>query len=166
MGNELKEGLSIKIVPMMPEDLPQVLAIEVASFSLPWTREMFEGELGMGISRNLVAKAPSPISVATCQEPEIVAGYICTWLIKGELHINNIAVVPAFRRKGIGRQLLQAALDMARKEGLHRAVLEVRASNLSAQRLYEGFGFRVVGIRKGYYSMPREDALIMRLDFS
>lgn len=150
----------------MPEDLPQVLAIEAASFSLPWTREMFEGELGMGISRNLVARVPYPMGVATCQEPEIVAGYICTWLIKGELHINNIAVAPAFHRKGIGRQLLQAALDMARKEGLRRALLEVRASNLSAQGLYEGFGFKVTGIRKGYYSVPREDALIMRLDFS
>lgn len=162
-----EEELKLNIGAMGSEDLPHVLAIEATSFSLPWTREMFEGELGLrAISRNLVAKVPcSPSGQGTSPELE-VAGYICTWLLEQELHINNLAVASGFRRKGVGRQLLRAALEMARREGVRSAVLEVRASNLAAQRLYQSFGFRVAGVRRNYYSRPREDALIMRLDFS
>jgi ribosomal-protein-alanine N-acetyltransferase len=142
---------------MRGEDLPQVLAIEVASFSLPWTEEMFASELaadalgGIFVARLPAAGTPPPIG-----------GYICVWLVGDELHINNLAVHPRWRKRGIARALLRAALERAQRAGGRHAFLEVRASNLAAQSLYRQFRFEAVGIRPRYYSHPVEDAVIMR----
>jgi ribosomal-protein-alanine N-acetyltransferase len=78
-----------------------------------------------------------------------------------ELHINNLAVLPAYRRAGIGLALLRHALDEGARMGARRATLEVRRSNEAARQLYERFGFSVVGVRHGYYSNPVEDALVL-----
>jgi ribosomal-protein-alanine N-acetyltransferase len=147
----------LRIERMRRDDLPEVLAIEVASFSLPWTQEMFTNELAedaLGlilVARLLAASAPPP-----------VVGYICVWLVGDELHINNLAVHPRWRKRGIARALLQAALEQARQDGARVAFLEVRASNLAAQRLYRQFQFEAVGVRPRYYTHPMEDAVIMR----
>lgn len=144
---------------MGPEDLPAVVAIEAASFSLPWTREMFENDLGRGelaevwVARLSGAGTPAPI-----------AGYICAWVIADELHINNLAVDPRWRRRGIASALLTAVLDRGQDRGARRAFLEVRASNVEAQALYHRFGFAPVGVRKAYYTHPVEDALVMLRD--
>jgi ribosomal-protein-alanine N-acetyltransferase len=90
-----------------------------------------------------------------------VVGYLCLWEIADELHITNIAVDPALRRQGIGRTLLRGVLDDARQRGLRLVALEVRPSNIEARALYESFGFRVVGRRRGYYYDTGEDALVM-----
>ena len=147
----------VRIEPMRREDLPEVLAIEVASFSLPWTEEMFasdlasDGPAGTLVARPSAAGGPSP-----------VVGYVCTWLFSGELHINNLAVHPRWRRRGVARELLRAVLEQARHRNASAAFLEVRASNVAAQTLYRQFRFEAVGIRRRYYTHPVEDAVIMR----
>jgi ribosomal-protein-alanine N-acetyltransferase len=151
--------MSILIEPLRPEDLPEVLAIEVASFRHPWTGEMFENELArQDISKILIAR------LADAGTPPPLAGYVCVWVIGDEVHINNIAVDPRWRRRGIATALLDAALDHGRVRGGRRAFLEVRASNLAAQTLYRQFGFHAAGIRKRYYDHPVEDAVVMRRD--
>jgi ribosomal-protein-alanine N-acetyltransferase len=151
--------MSVVIERMRREDLPEILAIEVASFPHPWTEEMFESELARGdFSQILVAR----LADAGTRPP--LAGYVCVWVVSDEAHINNIAVDPRWRRRGIATALLEAALDHGRIRGARRAFLEVRASNLGAQALYQQFGFQPAGVRKRYYDHPVEDAVIMRRD--
>ncbi len=149
--------MTLLIEPMRRQDLAEVLAIEVASFALPWTEEMFENELARGdISEILVAR------LADAGVPPPVGGYICIWVVGDEAHVNNIAVDPRWRRRGIAGALLEAVLDYGRARGARRAFLEVRASNAAAQALYRRFGFEPAGIRKRYYDHPVEDAVIMK----
>ena len=139
---------------MRPEDLDEVLAIERASFSMPWSRGAFLYEM----QQNRVARC------WVMHEDGRVLGYLCLWEIAEELHITNIAVHPTCRRQGIGRTLLQGVLDDARQRKLRLVVLEVRPSNTEARTLYETFGFRVIGRRQGYYYDTGEDALVMEAD--
>lgn len=149
--------MTLDIQPMRREDLPEVLTIEVASFPLPWTKEMFESELARrDLSEALVARLPD------AGTPPPIVGYICGWVVGEELHINNIAVNPRWRRRGIAGALLTAALDRGRARGARCAFLEVRASNVGAQALYRRFGFEPAGVRRRYYNHPIEDAVIMR----
>ena len=136
---------------MRVEDLDEVLDIERASFSMPWSRGAFTYE----IERNRVARC------WVMREDERVAGYLCLWEVADELHITNVAVHPAYRRRGIGRSLLAAVLDDAIRRSLSLVGLEVRPTNAEARALYESFGFRVVGRRRGYYYDTGEDALVM-----
>jgi [ribosomal protein S18]-alanine N-acetyltransferase len=148
---------TLRIEPMRAEDLQAVLAIEHASFSLPWTAEMFTGDL----ERDDLAE----ILVARCAEagdPAPVAGFLCYWIVQDEMHINNLAVDPRWRRRGIAAALLTVSLTRARARGARQAFLEVRASNLAAQALYRQAGFAAAGTRRRYYSKPVEDAVIMR----
>jgi ribosomal-protein-alanine N-acetyltransferase len=136
---------------MRPEHLDEVLAIERASFTMPWSRGAFLYEM----QQNRVARC------WVMREGDTVVGYVCLWEIADEVHITNIAVRPSCRRQGIGRMLLQVVLDEARRQKLRVVVLEVRPSNHEARMLYESFGFRVVGRRRGYYYDTGEDALVM-----
>ncbi len=156
LRGEASEG-RLLIEPMRPDDLAEVLAIEVTSFSLPWTAEMFRGELTEdGPGMVLVGRLPG------AGTPPSVAGYICVWLIGDELHVNNLAVHPRWRNRGIGRELLEAGLAEGRRKGARVAFLEVRVSNATAQHLYRQCAFEQVGIRPRYYTHPVEDAVIMR----
>jgi ribosomal-protein-alanine N-acetyltransferase len=141
---------------MQPEDLDEVLAIERRSFTMPWSRGAFLYEM----QQNRVARC------WVMREGGHIAGYICLWEIADEVHVTNVAVDPAYRRRGIGRALVGGVLDDARERGLRLIVLEVRPSNLEARRLYEAFGFRVVGRRRGYYYDTGEDALVMEADLT
>lgn len=133
-------------------DLEAVLRIEQASFVNPWTREMYLAELeNRGVSHCYVARS------ATGE----VVGYCSFWHIADELHINNLAVAPACRGRGIGTALLRQVLQRGRELGARRATLEVRKANEAARRLYERLGFAVGGIRRAYYTNPVEDALIL-----
>jgi ribosomal-protein-alanine N-acetyltransferase len=136
---------------MRPVDLEEVLGIERASFSMPWSRGAFLYEL----EQNRVARC------YVVREDARLVGYICLWEVADELHITNIAVHPDLRRRGVGRALLSAVLDDARQRALRLVVLEVRPSNVEARGLYESFGFQVVGRRRGYYYDTGEDALVM-----
>ena len=150
--------LLVHVDPMRPEDLDRVLQIEARSFSLPWTAEMFLAE------RDRPDKGEVFVARAAEEGPAEVVGYLCLWLIAGEVHINNIAVDPARRRRGVGVRLVRFALEWARRHQARSISLEVRASNHTAQALYRQFGFQVAGVRRHYYEKPREDALIMALD--
>lgn len=141
----------IAIERMRSADLEEVLAIERASFSMPWSRGAFLYEL----EQNRVARC------FVVREDGRLIGYICLWEVADELHITNVAVHPNLRRRGVGRALLSAVLDDARQRKLRLVVLEVRPSNVEALGLYESFGFRVVGRRHGYYYDTGEDALVM-----
>jgi ribosomal-protein-alanine N-acetyltransferase len=138
---------------MRPADVDEVLAIERASFSMPWSRGAFLYE----IEQNRVARC------YVMREGERIVGYICVWEVADEMHITNIAVHPASRRRGIGRGLLGSVLEDARRRATRLVVLEVRPSNIEARALYESFGFQVVGRRRGYYYDTGEDALVMEV---
>lgn len=147
---------TLRIEPLSgPEDLEGVLEVDAASFIRPWTREMYEADL-----RN---PAVSRIFVARTREWR-VAGYCAAWFVRGEVHVNNLAVRPECRRQRLGRRLIEHVLAVAEAEGHPRATLEVRRSNHAARRLYEALGFRVAGVRQAYYTDPVEDALVLRRD--
>lgn len=135
-----------------PDELDAVLAIEHASFSNPWTREMYLAELeNSGVAFFFLARDPA----------REVVGFCSFWRILDELHINNLAVPPDRRRQGIASALLARVLQEGTRLGATRATLEVRQSNNEARQLYEQFGFTVAGVRRGYYSHPVEDALVL-----
>ena len=142
------------ISPMRPEDLDEVVAIERASFGMPWSRGAFLYE----IEQNRVARC------WVLRDGDTVVAYLCLWEIGDELHVTNIAVHPSLRRRGLARQLLSAILEDGRTRRLRSVTLEVRPTNDEARTLYESFGFRVVGRRKGSYYDTGEDALIMESD--
>jgi [ribosomal protein S18]-alanine N-acetyltransferase len=133
-------------------DLDGVLAIEEASFNHPTTRAWYEAEL----ARPDVCKI---FVIRTAERP--VAGFAAFWKVADEMHINNLAVHPDCRGRGLGRRLLSGALTEGYAMGVRRATLEVRRSNVVAQRLYAGAGFQVVGVRGDYYTHPVEDALVL-----
>ncbi len=138
-------------------DIAQIHEIETQSFTAPWTRRMFYSELeSRGYNHSLVA-----VDVKTGE----VIGYCCFWIIEqDEAHINNIAVHPHHRRKGVAKDLMKEATLAAMQHGVKSVTLEVRESNAAARSFYEKLGFLEVGRRKGYYTSPKEDALILRRD--
>ena len=140
---------------MRREDIDQVLAIERVTFPFPWGRKAFETELENPNARNIVVKEKR------ADGADSVVGYVCFWLVVDEIHIMNIAVLPEYRRQGIGAKLLQEVLSEGRQQQCKVATLEARPSNRPAILFYEKFGFKVVGRRRGYYSETGEDALIM-----
>jgi ribosomal-protein-alanine N-acetyltransferase len=149
---------TITIEPMKKEDIDQVLAIEQASFSQPWSRNLFLSEFrSFRVSTLLVALADDP-------GIRKVAGYIVYWNVENEMHILNLAVASEYRQRGIGRQLVLAGIKGASRNGATRAFLEVRASNSVARKLYSGLGFSGSFIRRSYYDAPVEDAVIMTLE--
>lgn len=144
---------------MKKEDLDQVLEIEQASFSVPWSKNLFLSEFrSPRIATLMVALAETPVRT--------VIGYIIFWVVEDETHILNLAVAQRYRGEGVAKQLVLAGLQHASQKGGKRAFLEVRASNIPAQRLYSSLGFLGTGIRKDYYEMPEEDAIIMTLEQS
>jgi [ribosomal protein S18]-alanine N-acetyltransferase len=149
--------------PMQESDLEEVVALEQSSFTEPWTRKMFLAELqGNVFSTNLLTRAEHGEWSGVSEG--VLAGYIMFWIVFEELHLMNLAVRPALRRYGIGKELVGQALRIAAEKGAQTALLEVRASNVAAQGLYEGFGFKRKGLRRGYYEHPHEDAVIMVLE--
>lgn len=133
-------------------DLDAIVAIEAACFTNPWTRAMYEAEFANdGVAHFMLARSP---------EHQVV-GFCSYWRVVDEIHINNLAVLPGYRRQGIGRALLVGIFAAAARAGATRALLEVRRSNQDAQRLYESLGFTIAGVRRGYYAHPPEDAIVL-----
>ena len=145
--------MGIRIEPLTsPDELDALVAVEESSFTNPWTREMYLAELeNPGASFLLLAKDSSGKVVGFC-------GF---WRVLDELHINNLAVLPEYRRRGVASAILARVFAEGRALGANRTLLEVRRSNNAAQHLYERFGFTVAGVRRGYYRNPEEDALIL-----
>jgi ribosomal-protein-alanine N-acetyltransferase len=134
---------------MITSDLDAVLAIERASYRLPWRREHFQYEIDTPHSFPFVAESDG-----------IVVGYVCLMSLFEEAQILNIAVLPELRGCGIARLLMDHSEMIAREKGAELLALEVRASNCAALRLYEQFGFVRTGLRKKYYE-GRDDAVLM-----
>jgi ribosomal-protein-alanine N-acetyltransferase len=135
------------------DQIDAVLAVEEACFTNPWTRAMYLAELeNHGVSFCYLAKDAASGGVI---------GFCSFWRVLDELHINNLAVLPEQRRTGVATFLLDYVLKEGAALGARRATLEVRRSNDAARLLYERFGFSVAGTRKGYYTKPAEDALVL-----
>jgi [ribosomal protein S18]-alanine N-acetyltransferase len=143
------------VEPLAHDDIDDVLAIEEAAFTNPWTRAMYLAELeNQGVSYCYLARDLEGRAVGFCS----------FWRVLDELHINNLAVLPELRRQSIGSFLLSFVLETGAGFGARRATLEVRRSNDPARLLYERFGFKVAGVRTDYYSKPVEDALVLWLE--
>jgi ribosomal-protein-alanine N-acetyltransferase len=153
----MEEGTAqVVIEPIDPAaDLDDIVEVQRECFTNPWTREMFAWELANSdVAHTWVVRT----------RDTRVAGFCSVWLIFDELHINNLAVRPALRRRGLAAQLLAFVLRTAGQKGARRVTLEVRRSNEAALRLYERFGFHVTAVRRDYYTNPTEDALVLWLD--
>lgn len=135
-------------------DLDAIERIERASYPAPWSRSMFTSELAK----------PSALSLAAVAGRGELVGYLILSRYVDAWHVMNVAVDPAWRRLGIASALLERLLADTSGDAERGHTLEVRASNLAAIRLYERFGFRPRGIRRGYYTDNREDALVMWRD--
>jgi ribosomal-protein-alanine N-acetyltransferase len=136
---------------MALDDLPAVQEIERLSFSSPWPAYALEQELTANrLARYVVARVG-----------DTIVAFAGVWLMVDDAHVTTFSVHPDWRRRGVGQQLLMGVADLAREIGARRLTLEVRATNEAAQRLYERFGFEIVGRRPAYYSDNGEDALIM-----
>ena len=139
------------------DELDLLYEIEMHSYSNPWPLDAFKRELKLPFSRILVARN-------TDVDGPPMLGYVVVWIIRGEAHILNLAVHHDARRQGVASTLLNSAIEAARMQTADILYLEVRRSNSAAQKLYEGFGFKQVGMRPRYYEDNREDALVMLLD--
>ncbi|MFH1282607.1 MAG: ribosomal protein S18-alanine N-acetyltransferase [bacterium] len=136
---------------MQESDLEEVLEIEEASFPTPWTKHAFMREMLLPLSHFWVV----------LYRTEVI-GYIGYWYIEGEVQILNLAVKDEFRKKGIAKQMLMYILDVVYNNGAKSIYLEVRRSNLVAQKLYKSLGFEVSGYRSNYYEHESEDAILMK----
>ncbi len=136
-------------------DIPSVMAIEKVSFPCPWHESTFRGEI-----QNRPISHPLVVVHSTLNQ---VIGYLIYWLFGEEAQVNNIAIHPDFRRLGIGEQVLRHVIEELRFKGVKLLTLEVRPSNQAALRLYKKLGFRMIAVRKGYYSYPPEDAFVLAL---
>ena len=146
--------MSIRIVPMTAAHLPQIAALEKVCFPAdPWSEELFRTALESPHTNLLLAQG----------EDGAVLGYAVLSAVLDEGNLDNIAVAPHCRRRGVADALLSALTDLGRGH-LSVLMLEVRASNLPAIALYEKHGFVPVGRRKNYYDAPREDAILMTLE--
>ena len=139
------------ITEMGERHVTQVAELEKLCFHDPWSEKSIAGELNNLLSLWVVAV-----------EDDRVVGYVGSQTVCGESDMMNIAVHPDYRRRGIARSLVEYLVRELANRGSECLTLEVRASNASAQALYEMLGFQQVGLRKNYYRNPREDALILR----
>lgn len=145
--------------PAEPEDLPAIVAIERAAYSHPWSeRSLHEAVRNPRRFCALVLRSPR----AGAAGDRGVRAYCIVQRVADELHVHNVAVAESLRRRGLARRLLLHVLEVARQSGARLALLEVREGNLAARALYESLGFEAVGHRRGYYTRPPEDAVLLR----
>ena len=142
--------MAIQIVDVQPHHLSQIEELEKQCFSLPWTWDQLMSQLPDDSHEFLAA-----------EENEQVLGYVGMMTVLDEGYISNVAVSQSFRRRGIGNQLITALLERAEMRQLSFVTLEVREHNEAAISLYAKFGFVPVGLRKNYYKMPVEHAVLM-----
>ncbi len=141
---------------MSLKDIDAVHKIEESSFTNPWPKNLLLSELNNPFSY------PFTLNIFYDRK-EIVVGYTIFWVISGQSHLLNIAVHPDYRRMGFGRKLMDFIIASSVEFGVREILLEVRKSNISAQSLYKSVGFNIVGVRKGYYSDNKEDAILMTM---
>ena len=145
----------MEIRKMTDREVPQVAELEKLCFPLPWSEKSIAGELDNPLALWLVAT-----------EGDRLAGYVGSQTVMDETDMMNLAVAPQFRRQGVGETLVNALTASLKELGSRCLTLEVRDSNASARALYEKLGFLEIGRRKNYYRNPKEDALILRKEWS
>ena len=145
----------MRMEPMNASHVSQIAQLEKRCFSDPWSEKSIASELDNPLSLWLVAV-----------EAGEVVGYVGSQTVLGETDMMNLAVAPEARRQGTGRALVLALVEALTEKGSRSLMLEVRVSNTPAQKLYESLGFSQVGRRPKYYVNPREDALILRKEWS
>jgi ribosomal-protein-alanine N-acetyltransferase len=148
------EEIKLQTRKAKTSDMETITGIENRQFRHPWKTHQFTGELTHDISYFYVCE-----DVSTKE----VVGYIIFWIIEETMELHTIAVSETYKQKGIGKRLFLFMMETAKKKKVEEIFLEVRRSNTEAIAFYESFHFQQVGIRKDYYSSPREDALIYKL---
>ena len=142
--------MDLTVEKMTSSHIEELAKLEKACFSSPWSEDGLKSELNNNFARFFVAFSGGEI-----------AGYIGSHNILGEVYITNVAVFPEFRRRGVGRLLVEFLVGEMKSEKADFVTLEVRKSNLNAISLYEKCGFQKVGERKDFYEKPREDGILM-----
>lgn len=143
--------MKVELRRIDPRDLGDVLEIERVSYPAPWSRAMFAAELAK----------PGSLALGAYLESGELVGYAVASRYVDAWHVMNVAVAPAYRRRGIASVLLERLLEVTGDDPRRGHTLEVRVSNVAAIRLYERLGFERKGVRRAYYTDNREDALIM-----
>ena len=143
--------MNVELRRLERKDLDAVEAIECESYPTPWSRSMFEAEL----------RKPSSLAIGAFTDEDELVGYAFVSRYVDAWHVMNVAVADSFRRRGIASALLERTFAVTDGDPRRGYTLEVRVSNAGAIRLYEQLGFEPRGIRRGYYTDNREDALIM-----
>lgn len=146
------EKINLVVRDMTGSDLSEVYEIEQKTFSDPWSKEDFQDSMKEENNKYLIAEVDGRI-----------AGYCGYWGIAGEGYIYNVAVKQEYRRQRIGLFMLRYLIEQAKDRGITSLTLEVRKSNEAAICLYERLGFKSAGVRKDFYTKPKEDAVIMWL---
>lgn len=145
----------IRIETMKEDHVPYIAQLEKVCFSDPWSEASIAYELTNPLSLWLVA-----------MDGDDLVGYVGSQSVLDGADMMNIAIAPSHRRQGIAYRLVDALIVQLKQKGVRMLLLEVRVSNEPARALYEDLGFTVVGKRPGYYSNPKEDALILRKEWS
>lgn len=145
----------MKYLSMQQEHTEQVAELEKLCFQTPWSL------------RSVISELSNPLALwIVAVDGDVVAGYIGSQTVMDESDMMNLAVHPDYRRRGIGLRLVEELIHSLKKQGVKALTLEVRVSNDQAIALYQKLGFTQVGRRPNYYSNPKEDALILRLEIS
>ncbi len=147
----LAEHADVQVRTMRAGDVDAVVEIETVAFSSPWQKETFHELIGRSTLEMLVMEHPE----------EGIVGYAVVWCILDQGELANLAIVPRMRSRGLGTRLMTRVLDIARERGAESMFLEVREPNAHALELYRRFGLAQVGLRRGYYDHPKEDARIL-----
>ncbi len=151
-----ENNVELSVRKMQPEDVPAVAALEAACFSEPWSEQAFLDAL----------KQPEALMMTAIGTGNNPIGYCGIYLSADEGEITNVAVRPDHRKQGIADAILIEMLSESQKRGAQTIYLEVRESNLPAQKLYEKHGFVSCGIRKNFYRKPTEHAIVMSYDLT
>ncbi len=140
---------------MTTADMDEIMVIERSSYRFPWSQGFFLQELQVACARSNLAEVDGKI-----------VGYVLFWLLPGTIDIHNVATHVNYRRRGVARLLISRVVGHAREHSASRVTLEVRKSNIAAQKLYVSMGFLTIGVRQGYYCDDGEDALAMTLELA
>lgn len=149
-----KDLSDFKIIKAIDSDIKGIIEIENQSFKGPWSEDMFRSELHNRVS--------SFYTLKDSLDNNFIVGYVVFWIVYGEAQILNIVVHPNYKKRGLGRKLLDFAINKMKQQNAYNIFLEVRDSNKVARGLYERSGFKEIGVRTNYYG--DEDAIVMKLD--
>ena len=151
MAHEMPPRADVRLRDMTQDDVPTVVAIERASYTMPWSEATFRGLL-----RRRDAE------MVSAESDNTVVGYAAFWCVVDQGELGNVAVAEQWRGQGLGARLVEEVIRRAGRRGVREVFLEVRPSNIVARTLYERMAFSPVGRRRNYYQAPVEDAIVLR----